>query len=161
MAAAGRIELVFGPMFSGKTGEAMRRLERMRIAGKRCLAISYARDERYGSSDALRTHNGHVCEARPALMLLPMLPEMIVDGVPIVDVVAIDEGQFFADLVPFCDTLADVITHLTAVCTIHASDGPFSRRITADNSTIHIGGTESYVAACRTCMADEPAPASA
>lgn len=185
--AAGRIELVLGPMFSGKTGEAMRRLERMRVAGKRCQAISNARDIRYGTSDALRTHNGHACPARPALELMPLLPELLVDGAPVFDVMAVDEGQFFDDLVPFCEALAnagvvmivaalsgtferklfpviadlipraDVLTHLTAICIVHGVDAPFTRRIAGDSSLVQIGGVESYVAACRACWIGNPA----
>ena len=52
----GRIELIIGPMFAGKSTEMLRRLTRLEIAGKKCLAIKFSNDNRY-SSDCITTHN--------------------------------------------------------------------------------------------------------
>ena len=43
----GRIELIIGPMFAGKSTELLRRMRRLEIAGKRCLSIKYSKDDRY------------------------------------------------------------------------------------------------------------------
>lgn len=52
----GRIELIMGPMFAGKSTELLRRVNRLEISGKRCLSIKYAADIRY-SNDAIATHD--------------------------------------------------------------------------------------------------------
>lgn len=53
MAAApgsGTIELIFGPMFSGKTTELLRRMRRHRLADRRVVVIKYIKDTRYNTS---------------------------------------------------------------------------------------------------------------
>lgn len=52
----GRIELIIGPMFAGKSTELLRRVKRHEIAGSRCLRIKYAADTRY-SVDSIATHD--------------------------------------------------------------------------------------------------------
>lgn len=52
----GRIELIMGPMFAGKSTELMRRVRRHNIAGKKCLFIKYIADDRY-SSECIATHD--------------------------------------------------------------------------------------------------------
>lgn len=53
---SGKIELIIGPMFSGKSTELLRRLNRYEIAGKKCLKIKHSSDTRY-SFDSITTHN--------------------------------------------------------------------------------------------------------
>ena len=43
----GRIELIIGPMFAGKSTELIRRVKRHEISGKKCLNIKYSEDQRY------------------------------------------------------------------------------------------------------------------
>ncbi len=52
----GRIEIIMGPMFAGKSTELLRRMKRHEIAGSRCLRIKYALDNRY-SNDSIATHD--------------------------------------------------------------------------------------------------------
>lgn len=52
----GRIELIMGPMFAGKSTELLRRVKRLEISGKKCLSIKYAADTRY-SADSISTHD--------------------------------------------------------------------------------------------------------
>lgn len=52
----GRIELIIGPMFAGKSTELLRRVNRLEISGKKCLSIKYAADNRY-STDKISTHD--------------------------------------------------------------------------------------------------------
>ena len=47
MTQRGRIELIMGPMFAGKSTELLRRVNRLEIAGKKCLSIKYSADQRY------------------------------------------------------------------------------------------------------------------
>lgn len=55
----GHIQIIFGPMFSGKTTELIRRVRRYSIARQRCLVIKYAKDTRY-SDDGVSTHDRYV-----------------------------------------------------------------------------------------------------
>ena len=49
----GQVQLILGPMFSGKSTELLRRVRRYRIAGHSCLVVKYAHDNRY-SEDKVR-----------------------------------------------------------------------------------------------------------
>lgn len=53
----GSLQLIFGPMFSGKTTELMRRIKRYEIAKKKCLVIKYGADSRYTDEDKAVTHD--------------------------------------------------------------------------------------------------------
>uniref|UniRef100_A0A8D2FHH0 Thymidine kinase n=1 Tax=Theropithecus gelada TaxID=9565 RepID=A0A8D2FHH0_THEGE len=46
----GQIQVILGPMFSGKSTELMRRVRRFQVAQYKCLVIKYAKDTRYSSS---------------------------------------------------------------------------------------------------------------
>ena len=52
----GRIELIMGPMFAGKSTELLRRVNRLEISGKTCLSIKYSADNRY-SNECISTHD--------------------------------------------------------------------------------------------------------
>ena len=52
----GHLEVIVGPMFSGKSTELIRRLKRHEIAGHKILRLNYAEDTRY-SKDAIATHD--------------------------------------------------------------------------------------------------------
>ena len=52
----GRIELIIGPMFAGKSTELLRRMKRHEIAGSKCLRVKFADDNRY-AEDAIATHD--------------------------------------------------------------------------------------------------------
>ena len=56
MKQRGRIELIMGPMFAGKSTELLRRVRRLQISGKKCLSIKYSMDERY-SKAGIATHD--------------------------------------------------------------------------------------------------------
>ena len=58
----GRVEIIMGPMFAGKTTELMRRVKRYELGGKACMVVKYARDTRY-SADSVASHDNRV---RPA-----------------------------------------------------------------------------------------------
>ena len=84
----GNIQVIFGPMFSGKTTELIRRVKRFSIAKKACLIIKYAKDQRY-SVHGVATHDKQVSTAR-ACSALADLSSVACDY----DVIGIDEGQF-------------------------------------------------------------------
>ena len=52
----GRIQIIFGPMFSGKTTELIRIVKRFSIAKRKCLLIKYSKDDRY-SVHGVSTHD--------------------------------------------------------------------------------------------------------
>lgn len=52
----GRIELIMGPMFAGKSTELLRRVNRWEISGKKCLSVKYCADKRY-STNSISTHD--------------------------------------------------------------------------------------------------------
>lgn len=172
----GYIELIIGPMYASKTSTLIARAERFSIAGKKCLVVKYAGDNRYSSGDEVHTHNGRKYEAIKCKKLSEI--DGVVSGY---DVVLIDEGQFFVGLVGLCDSLAGMgkivvvsaldgnfkrepfgeicmlvpraerILKLSAVCTECGEDAYFTKRIVGGEKEELIGGVESYKAVCRGC----------
>jgi thymidine kinase len=173
----GKIDLIIGPMFSGKTTELRRRLRRYTLANKKCVAIKYSGDKRY-STDSVVTHDDQKTPATVTTVLCDL--KWDADNTP--DVIGVDEGQFFVDLVEFCEretkrgavvivagldgtherkpfgsitTLVPLVdgdlTKLTAVCMDCGEDAAFTKRITADTQVELIGGSEIYRAVCRDC----------
>ena len=98
----GRLEVVCGPMFAGKTEELLRRVRRAVIAGRRVVVIGHALDTRHGA-DRVASHIGVDFPA-----LAASRPEEIEPLVPDdAEVVAIDEAQFFGvGLLPVVERLA-------------------------------------------------------
>jgi thymidine kinase len=128
---SGWIEVVTGSMFSGKTEELLRRLRRAEIAGQEIAVFSPAVDDRYGKT-TVGSHDGRTWEATVvgspaadtdggdaddqraadeenrgqdgAWVIYDHLSALDGD----VDVVAIDEGNFFGSTLPrVCESLAD------------------------------------------------------
>lgn len=175
----GLIELIFGPMFSGKTTELIRRVNRFMIAKKTCVVIKYIKDTRYSDDNFISTHN---------YLKLPALPcgehlNSIYDKIKNYDCIGIDEGQFFSDIVEFTSKLADKkgkivivsaldgtfkrkpfgnvldliplaenVAKLHAICSICCDEAPFSKRIGLETEIEVIGGSEKYEARCRKCF---------
>lgn len=54
---SGSIELILGPMFSGKSTELIRRIRRLTVASKKCLVVKYFRDVRYTKDFKISTHD--------------------------------------------------------------------------------------------------------
>lgn len=99
----GRVELICGSMFSGKTEELIRRLRRAVIAKQKVQVFKPSIDDRYHHS-RLTSHNGLGFEARPVTSAADIQAVLQPDTT----VVAIDEVQFFdPDIVAVCDQLAE------------------------------------------------------
>ena len=94
---------ITGPMFSGKSGELMRRAARLRYANKKVLVIKHAADVRY-DQDSVATHNGNTLKAN---MVVPKLA-MATEAALLVDVIAIDEAQFFRYRITAPASLSDL-----------------------------------------------------
>ena len=100
---SGWIEVITGPMYSGKSEELIRRIRRVKIAQKKVKVFKPLMDDRY-SNDNVVSHSGDSIEAIP-VDHPEELYERLEDDV---EVVAIDEIQFFSEeIVDICETLAD------------------------------------------------------
>mgnify|MGYP002780861027 FL=1 len=99
----GHIEVIVGPMFSGKSEELIRRVNRAVIAKQKVQVFKPAIDNRYDAV-AVASHNGRTWEAQ-AINSVEDIKERLEEGT---QVVAIDEGQFLSDdLVQLVLDLAD------------------------------------------------------
>ena len=100
---SGCIEVVCGSMFSGKTEELIRRLRRAQFANQQIAIFKPVIDKRYSDVEVV-SHDFHKITSSPVAT-----PKEILDKVgPEVQVVGIDEAQFFDDsLVEVCQTLAN------------------------------------------------------
>ncbi|ALA62434.1 thymidine kinase [Turkeypox virus] len=174
----GSIHLILGPMFSGKTTELIRRMKRFNISNLRCVIIKHSSDNRYTDNEYIvYTHDNINISAVSTDMLMPLIQK-----IKNVDVIGIDEGQFFCDISEFCELMAnngkiivvaalngdfkrelfgnifkllpiaESISMLTAVCMKCYKDASFSKRVTDDTRVKLIGGKETYMAVCRTCF---------
>ena len=131
----GKIELIVGPMFSGKTTLMLAHVKRAALAAQKCLVVKYQGDTRYdgdaasplsggaadrasGEADAadaqcapaperavLTTHEGHKFREQPNVRIVRALTLAGLGNVP-EQVVGIDEGQFYPDLAGWCDRAA-------------------------------------------------------
>lgn len=102
MSAPGRIEVICGPMFAGKTEELLRRVRRATIAGRRVAVVGHALDDRHGGG-RLASHVG-LDHPSVAASTAADLERAIPDGT---EIVAIDEAQFFGpDLIAVATRLA-------------------------------------------------------
>ena len=99
----GRVELICGSMFSGKTEELIRRLRRAVIARQEVEVFKPLIDTRYHNA-RVTSHNGADFEARPVDS-----PDEIFELLnPETTVVAIDEVQFFEPgIISLCEELAE------------------------------------------------------
>lgn len=99
----GRVELICGSMFSGKTEELIRRLRRAVIARQKVQVYKPLMDTRY-HEEQVTSHNGLGFEAKP----IGSAREIFDDLAPDTTVIAIDEVQFFdPDIIVVCDELAE------------------------------------------------------
>ena len=92
----GWLEVICGPMFSGKSEEMIRRLRRAEIAGQRVVIFKPQIDDRYDATDVV-SHAGARMHAVP-ITTVAELTERATGC----DVVGIDEAQFLGDGVVSC-----------------------------------------------------------
>ena len=88
----GRIEVICGSMFSGKTEELIRRVRRARIARQQVQVFKPSIDVRYAVG-RVTSHNGQDSDAHPCSTSAEIAQCIVADTT----VVAIDEAQFFDD----------------------------------------------------------------
>ena len=164
----GKVNLILGPMYSGKTSELLRRYRRYIIANKKCLLIKYSKDNRYSNNQVI-THDDISYNAYNCSKL-----EEVNNIIDQYDVICVDEIQFFEDghkysddwansgkIVEVCGLngdynkqpfntvsniipIVDDITYLTAVDKKSGNDAPFTARLISSNEQILIGGKNIY-----------------
>ncbi|XP_042376301.1 thymidine kinase-like [Zingiber officinale] len=122
--AFGEIHVITGPMFAGKTTALLRRVLAEKNTGRNVAVIKSDKDTRYGL-DSIVTHDG-------AKMPCIALPELSVfrerlgaEAYNKLDVIGIDEAQFFVDLYDFCCNAADRDQKTVIVAGL---DGDYLRR---------------------------------
>jgi thymidine kinase len=89
----GHLEVIFGGMYAGKSEELIRRLRRAEIANKKAMVFKPKIDNRYDENDVV-SHSGLKAEAFPVNFSGDIMAIFEHSPAPI-DIVAIDEAQFF------------------------------------------------------------------
>ncbi|WP_457637245.1 thymidine kinase [Oceanithermus sp.] len=92
----GWIEVITGPMFSGKSEELIRRVKRVLIAGQKVRVFKPRLDDRYDASDVV-SHDGERVRAEPVADSAELRSRLEGEKP---QVVAVDEAQFFDDGLP-------------------------------------------------------------
>ncbi|XP_041005506.1 thymidine kinase a [Juglans microcarpa x Juglans regia] len=103
---SGEVHVIVGPMFAGKTTALLHRIKSMGSTGRNIAIIKSSKDTRY-AIDSVVTHDGmkFPCLALPDL--LSFRQKFGDDAYEKLDVIGIDEAQFFEDLYDFCCKAAD------------------------------------------------------
>ncbi len=172
----GRIEVVCGSMFSGKTEELIRRMRRAEFAKQKVEIFKPAIDTRYSEEDVV-SHDQHAIPSTPidsSASILLLSSD--------IDVVGIDEAQFFdMGIVDVCNELAnrgvrvivagldmdfrgvpfgpmpalcaiaDDVTKVHAICVKCGNLAYVSHRIVEDERRVLLGETQEYEPLCREC----------
>jgi thymidine kinase len=173
----GWIEVVCGSMFSGKTEELIRRLNRAKIAHQKVEIFKPSVDIRYDET-AVVSHNQNSISSTPVTSSLNIL---LMSGDA--NVIGIDEAQFFDnELVFVCEKLAEqgvrvivagldmdylgkpfgpmpalmaiaeYVTKVHAICMVCNDIATHTYRKTDDNNLVMLGELDSYEARCRFCF---------
>ena len=172
----GKIELIIGPMFSGKSTRLIGLIRKYTYKAKKTIMIKFFADKRYSEKSEVVTHDLLKYDSIDCKNLREHF-----DQIKAYDVIGIDEGQFFPDLVEVCEELAlmkktiivaalngdfrmepfpviakliskaDKIKLLKAYCFHCHKDAKYSLRIVQSNETVLIGAGEAYKPACREC----------
>jgi thymidine kinase len=174
----GWVEVICGPMFSGKSEELIRRITRYHIARVPTQTFKPAIDDRY-SSDEVVSHSS-LSVAAEAVSSSDELLQRVAERT---QVVGIDEGQFFdeglvevvaalaaagkrvivagLDLdylgrpfepIPTLMTRAEYVTKALAVCHRCGSSGMFTQRVISSDELVVLGAEGAYEARCRRCF---------
>ena len=172
------LELIIGPMFSGKSTELIRSIRLLKTINKTVLVIKPNIDDRYTKDNKIVSHNFESCECVSVNDLSQLL---LADIINKYDTVIIDEGQFIPDLKkcvvdwlnnsnlniiigsldgdynrhPIGQVLelipyANKCHKFSSLCSI-CNDGtkaPFTKRLVESSDQILVGGKESYIPVC-------------
>ncbi|MCI2087456.1 MAG: thymidine kinase [Prevotella sp.] len=172
----GRIEVVCGSMFSGKTEELIRRMRRAMFARQKTGIFKPSMDTRYSNHDVVsHDHNSIISTPVDTSASILLLASDL-------EVVGIDEAQFFDEgLIPVCNTLAnngvrvivagldmdykgnpfgpmpglcaiaDEVTKVHAICVRCGAQAYISHRLVHNDKRVLLGEREEYEPLCRGC----------
>jgi thymidine kinase len=174
---SGWIEIICGSMFSGKTEELLRRINRATYAGLKIEVFKPVTDSRYHETDVV-SHDDRSIRSNPVQKSMHIL-NIASD----LDVVAIDEGQFFDEKLPHvCQQLAlkgirvivagldmdylgkpfgpmpdlmavaEYITKVHAICVHCGNLASHSYRKHGQNTQVLLGSGDLYEPRCRKCF---------
>jgi thymidine kinase len=174
--SGGSIEVICGSMFSGKTEELIRRINRVRIAKLSYQVFKPKQDTRYDEKEVV-SHNSNAITSIPVAK-----SEAILLQAGHTQVIGIDEAQFFDDKLPeVCNILAnkgvrviiagldmdfkgrpfgpmpalmaiaESVTKVHAVCVVCGNPALYSYRKVPGKNRIMLGEMESYEPRCRIC----------
>ena len=174
---SGWIEVICGPMFSGKTEELIRRLVRAQYAKQRVAIFKPKTDNRY-SDDYIVSHN-----KRKIKSIILESSSNILEHKDQADVFGIDEAQFFDnDLISISNQLAklgkrvviagldkdykaksfgpihqlmidaEYVSKVNAICMTCGDPASFTQRISSEEDLVVVGETDKYEARCRKCF---------
>ena len=172
----GRIEVICGSMFSGKTEELIRRLKRAKFAHQRVEIFKPAIDTRYSEEEVV-SHDSNSIASTP----IDSSASIVLFSSDI-DVVGIDEAQFFDEgLVDVCNqsanngirviiagldmdfkgipfgpmpnlcAIADEVTKVHAICVKCGNLAYVSHRTTNNDKRVLLGEKDTYEPLCREC----------
>src|ERR1700690_1864682 len=174
----GWIEVIVGPMFSGKSEELIRRLRRAEIGRQRVQIFKPVIDQRY-ARNGIVSHSGLEIPSE----LVQSGTEILEKVAPRTEVVGVDEAQFLGEsIVEACSRLADAgkrvivtgldtdfmgrpfepmprllavgaeITKLLAICMRCGNPAVHTQRLVASEELIVVGAGGMYEARCRRCF---------
>jgi thymidine kinase len=177
----GRIEVITGPMFSGKSEELIRRLKRAQIAKRRVLCFKPDLDARYHRT-AIASHGAQTIDAI-TVANIEALKAALFPQIELIEVIGVDEAQFFdpslvslslelmhlgkrvilAGLdttfagepfppIPDLLAVADEVVKLSAVCMQCGAPAVHTQRLGSNQSILLVGAAGLYEARCRACF---------
>jgi thymidine kinase len=129
----GQIELICGPMFSGKTNMLLVRAKNEYENGMSVLMVKYKNDNRYTKDNYIISHSGikqeSVINDNTENYIKIIIAEQIEEILPVKeDIVCIDEGQFYSKISETCDLLAN----LGKKVIVAALDADYKRNVFLD-----------------------------
>jgi thymidine kinase len=173
----GRIEVIVGCMFSGKTEELIRRLRRAQFAKQKVQVFKPQIDNRYSLED-VASHSSQKFPSIPVKSASEIM-ELLQDSTRIV---GIDEGQFFdreivsvvtklanrglrvivagLDMdwrgepfqpMPELMAIAEEVCKQHAICMICGDPATRTQKLVKEDRQIQVGAADSYEARCRSC----------
>ncbi|MHA1682569.1 MAG: hypothetical protein ACTSUE_16650 [Promethearchaeota archaeon] len=180
----GEIQVIFGPMFAGKSTEMLRRLRCKSFAGNSFVIVKWTRDRRIGEgSKTMKTHDKG--SKIPCIRVSNIMEAS--SKVMYADCIGIDDGHFFgSDIIKFCEEMAnkykktiiisaldstferkpfmhicnliakaESVKKLKAVCLCCGHSASFSFRTSDGRKEIDVGGKDKYVPLCRECHIEQ------
>lgn len=119
--SVGSIHLILGCMFSGKTTEVIRHCRKWQSIHKKTLCINYEGDRRYGTDEKMYSHDLSTLEC----INVSKLSEVDLRNIADSDIILVNEGQFFSDIVEHVVKWCEELNKHIVVCGL---DGDYQRR---------------------------------